>query len=174
MTRCGVSREPSGEGTGPTACAEGSGPGTWRRALLVLLSLAALVGCASSGGSGGHASVRITGHQLEEIRAVAKSVFTQAGYALTGNQPESMTFQRLGTVGDAVLYGGWGGDEVATRVRVRFESIEVTDWRLVATVFTIRDAGDRLMEEESRKLVLNRHPYKKLLNDIKTRIEATP
>lgn len=140
---------------------------------VVLLAALAVAGCQSSGGSGGHASVRITGHELDGIRQAVKDVFTQAGYGLTSSQPESMTFQRLGTLGDAVLYGGWGDDNVATRVRVRFESLDTKDWNLAATVYSVRDAGDRVMEEESRKLVVNRGPYKKMLKDVKARLDAT-
>lgn len=132
-----------------------------------------LVGCQSGGGSGGHASLRITGHPLEHIRLVTKDVFNEAGYGLALSQVESMTFQRLGTAGDALLYGGWGGDRVATRVRVRFESVNAKDCTLVATVYLVRDAGDRVMEEESRKWVVNRGPYQKLLKDIKQRLEAS-
>ena len=142
--------------------------------VLPLLAALALAGCQSSAGSGGHASLRIAGHEPEEIRLVTKEVFTQAGYSLSVSQPESMTFQRFGTVGDAVLYGGWGGDNVATRVRVRFESAATRDWTLVATVYTVRDAGDRVMEEESRKWVVNRGPYQKLLKDIKGRLDQPP
>jgi len=137
--------------------------------LVALVGL--LAGCSSAGGSGGHTSVRITGHELEAIRTAAKGVFNEAGYAMVGSQPESMTFQRHGSLGDAVLFGGWGDDNITTRVRVTFESIETTDWTLVATVYTVRDPGDRVLEEESRKIVVNRGPYTKLLKQVKERLE---
>ena len=158
--------------------ASGFGPRMKRDALplavLLLLAAFTLAGCQSSGGSGGHASLRITGHEVEEIRLATKDVFNQAGYGLTVSQPESMTFQRLGTLGDAVLYGGWGDDHVTTRVRVRFESTSSRDWTLVATVYTVRDPGDRVLEEENRKWVVNRGPYQRLLEDVKARLDQPP
>ena len=42
---------------------------------------------------------------------------------------------------------------------------------LVATVYTVRDAGDRVMEEETRKWVVNRGPYKKLLEGHQARLD---
>ncbi len=161
----GFAKRPPGE-----VCAPSRAGWWWCLALLVLGLGAA--GCQSSGAGGGHASVHITGHSLESIRSVTKEVFNKEGYSLMSSPPDSMTFQRFGGVGDAVLYGGWGDDNVATRVRVRFESPSALDCTLLATVYTVRDAGDRLMEEESRKIVINRGPYKSMLKEVKRRLEA--
>jgi hypothetical protein len=134
--------------------------------------LLGLSGCQSARGVGGHASVQIPGQPIETIRLTTKDVFSRAGYGLRLSLPDSMIFDKLGHSGDALLYGGWNGEGVVTRVKVDFAALGADQWRLVATVYVVRDAADLLMEEESRKLLLNRGPYQRLLADVKRNVET--
>lgn len=145
-------------------------------ALTALLLLLGLTACSSSRGSSdqGHASILIKGHPAEAVRLVAKQVFNEEGYVLQSSLPDEMVFQRPGGSGNAILYGGWDGGGVLQRIRVHFYSAGEASVNVVATVFAVRNAGDRVMEEESRKLVLSRGPYKKLLAEIQRRVTTPP
>lgn len=61
-----------------------------------------------------------------------------------------------------------------TRVRVRFEPYADSDYQLVATAYTVRDAGDSVFEEENRKLLLSGGSYRKRLAEVKKRLADTP
>jgi hypothetical protein len=143
-------------------------------AVLAAVLLLGLTACQSSRGAGeqGHATVTVAGRPVEDVRLIAKQVFNEQGYALHLSTPGEMSFQRHGSGGDALLYGGWGGSGVMQRVRVRFLTVSEKDVRLVATVYSVRNAGDRVMEEESRKLVLSRGEYQDLLAEIQRRAQA--
>lgn len=152
-----------------------SAPGWMRRLGSILLAVTALVAataCRSPGG--GHASVVISGQSIDNIRTTAAAVFKSAGYSLATSTPDEMTFQKLGSTGDGILYGGWEAKGVMNRVRVRLMPYADTDYQLVATAYTVRDAGDSVFEEENRKLVLSRGSYRKLLNEIKQRLAKAP
>jgi hypothetical protein len=163
-TRCaGLRRHPAARGHRVAA------------ALTTLLLLLGPTACSSNRGSSdqGHASVLIKGHPAEQVRLVAKQVFNEQGYVLQTSLPDEMVFQRPGGGGSALLYGGWDGSGVVQRIRVHFYSAGEVSVNVVATVFAVRNAGDRVMEEESRKLVLSRGPYKKMLAEIQRRM-TTP
>ncbi len=152
-----------------------SAPARQRRlgsVLFAACALLSLTACRSPGG--GHASVIISGQSLDNIRATATAVFNSAGYSLATSTPDEMTFQKLGSLGDGILYGGWEAKGVMSRVRVRFAPYADKDYQLVATAYTVRDAGDSVFEEENRKLVLSRGSYQKLLDEIKKRVEQGP
>lgn len=149
-----------------------SAPVCLRQLGSVLFAASALLGltaCRSPGG--GHASVVISGQSIDKIRITTAAVFNEAGYALTTSTASEMTFQKLGGRGQEILYGSWESKGVMDRVRVRFEPGANSDYQLIATAYSVRDAGDSVFEEENRKLVLSAGSYRKLLNEVKKQVE---
>lgn len=147
----------------------------WRRPVrgAVLLLPLVLLACQSSRGTGegGHASATVPGRTVDDVRVVTAAVFREHGYALHQSLPQELVFQRGGSGGDALMYGGWG-DAVVQRVRVRFYTTGETGVQAVATVYVVRDAGDRVMEEESRKFMMNRGWIKDLMAEVEKRSAA--
>jgi hypothetical protein len=131
-----------------------------------------LTACKSTGAMG-DASLTIQGVPIEKIRVTTSQVFSSAGYTLKSSIPQYMDCEKAGTTGDAVLYGGWDRSGVTTRVRVRFDHAGEGAFTLVATVYSVRDAGDLAIEEETRKPMLSRSSYRKLLEDVKAKCAGT-
>ncbi len=137
-----------------------------------VMALLTMTACRSPGG--GHASVVISGASFDNIRAATAAVFNAAGYSLTTSSASEMTFQKLGGRGQEILYGSWESKGVMDRVRVRFEPGANNDYQLIATAYSVRDAGDRVFEDENRKVLLSAGSYRKLLNDVKKRVAEVP
>ena len=144
-------------------------------ALMVLaLCAVSLVGCQSAKqpGSNSHASLTIKGWSDAEIRQVTKVVFATDGYSLASEGGEFMEFQRPGSRRDALKWGGWSGEGVVIRAKVKMTRLADDSRLLQLDMFAVRDAGDRTLESESRMIMLNKEPYRRLLNEIGKRLPA--
>ena len=143
-------------------------------AALLVLGAATLTGCQSNrqAGSYSHAAETIKGRSDAEIRQVTKSVFGEDGYALVAEGPAFMAFQKPGTRRDAIKWGGWYGDGVAIRARVMMTALADNSCVLQLDMFAVRDASDPVFESENRMLMVNKRPYRKLMDKIAKQLKA--
>jgi hypothetical protein len=141
---------------------------------LLALGAAHLVGCQSAKqpGSNSHASLTVKGRSDAEIRQVTKTVFAEEGYALVSEREEFMGFQRPGTRRDALKWGGWAGEGVVIRAKVKMTKLADDSHLLQLDMFAVRDAGDGTFESESRMVLLNEKPYRQLMNKVSKRLPA--
>jgi hypothetical protein len=137
------------------------------------LSLLLATGCQSARqpGSTSHASVQIQGHSLVEIQQTATAVFREAGYASVLATPEHMVFERPGSRRDALKWGGWAGEGVTMRVKVRFSEMPEGNYLLQADAYAVQNSDDPFFQTESRNILLNRRPYQKLLDEVANRLK---
>jgi hypothetical protein len=142
--------------------------------LLFALCGACLFGCASANQPGGysHGAVTIKGRSDIEIRQVTKTVFAENGYSPAGEGSDFMQFQRPGTRRDALKWGGWYGDGVVIRAKVRMSKQLSDSYVLQLDMYAVRDAGQGIFEDESRMIMLNKQPYRSLLREVDKRLKA--
>ena len=140
---------------------------------LLALCAVSLVGCQSAKqpGSMSHASVQVQGHPLEDIRQTTTLVFREAGYSLAAASPEEMVFDRPGSRRDAAKWGGWAGEGVTMRVKVRLSRMLDGAQLLEADAFAVQNSDDEFFRTESRNILLNRRPYQKLLDEVARRMK---
>jgi hypothetical protein len=141
--------------------------------LLLGLCAVSLVGCQSANqpGSYSHASVTVKGRSDAEIRQVTKTVFAEEGYALVLAGADFMEFQRPGSRRDALKWGGWTGEGVMIRAKVMMTELGENSRLLQLDMFAVRDAGDGLFESESRMIMVNKQPYRRLLDKVGKRLQ---
>jgi hypothetical protein len=142
----------------------------------MLASLAAMLlcsGCKSAHEPGGtsHVVEQIDGHTLAEIQEAASAVFGEEGYTLATRTPTLMVFDRPGSRRDAAKYGGWMGEGVTMRVRVAFTELAGDSYRLQADAYAVQNGSDPFFQDENRVLLLNRAPYRRMLNDVASRLK---
>jgi hypothetical protein len=140
---------------------------------LLALGAVSFVGCQSARqpGSMSHASVQVKGHSLEDIRQTATAVFRDAGYSLVATSQEEMVFDRPGSRRDAAKWGGWSGEGVTMRVKVRLSRMLDGAQLLQADAFAVQNSDDEFFRTESRNILLNRRPYQKLLDEVERRMK---
>src|SRR5215471_18732556 len=128
-----------------------------------------LSGCKSphEPGGGSHASVQIKGKSLVEIQQTTVAVFQDDAYRLTASRPDVFVFDRPGSRSDTIKWGSLlAGQTVIMRVKVMFRELSPQTWLLQADAYAVRDAGDPFLEDPTRIIILNTHPYQKLLNEV--------
>jgi hypothetical protein len=139
---------------------------------LLTLNLTGLFGCRSTQpGSMSHASVQIRGHSLAEIQQTTTAVFLEQGYALAAASTEEMVFERPGSRRDAAKWGGWSGEGVTMRVKVRLSKTPDGSPLLQADAYAVQNSDDDFFRTESRNILLNRRPYQKLLDETARRLK---
>jgi hypothetical protein len=107
-----------------------------------------------------------------EIRQVTKAVFAENEYSLVFEELEFMEFKRPGSRRDALKWGGWYGEGVMIRAKLKLTPLADGSCLLQLDMFSVRDAGDGLFESESRMIMVNRGPYRHLLNEVGKRLKA--
>jgi hypothetical protein len=140
---------------------------------LLALCAVTLVGCQSAKqpGSMSHASVQVQGHSLEDIRETTTVVFREAGYSLAAASLEEMVFDRPGSRRDVAKWGGWSGEGVTMRVKVRLSGMLDGAQLLQADAFAVQNSDDEFFRTERRNILLNRRPYQKLLDEVARRMK---
>jgi hypothetical protein len=103
---------------------------------------------------------------------VTKGVFAEEGYSLVAEGAEYMGFQRPGSRRDALKWGGWLGEAVVIRAKVKITALADASHLLQLDMFAVRDAGDGIFESESRMVLLNKKPYRQLMNEVSKRLQA--
>jgi hypothetical protein len=141
---------------------------------LLAFCAVSLVGCQSAkqSGSYSHASLTVKGRSDAEVRQVTKAVFAEEGYALVAEEAEYMGFQRPGSRRDALKWGGWYGEGVVIRAKLKMTKLADDSRLLQLDMFAVRDAGEGTFESESRMVLLNKQPYHQLMNKIGKRLKS--
>ena len=142
--------------------------------LMALLATLAVTGCKSSSGDAvsGFASVVIPGSSEAQIRKTAEAVFRADGYEFIGALGGGMTFEKRGSLANDIAYGGWIEDRT-TRVRVKAEIVLLPDGshRLQCQTYIVQHAGESFFEEESKLPHFRAGPYRKLLDEVASRLQ---
>ena len=140
--------------------------------VLLPLGLAGLLGCQSAKqpGSMSHASAQVQGRSVADVQQTTAAVFREKGYALAAASPEEMVFDRPGSRRDAAKWGGWSGQGVTMRVKVRLSKMLDGAQLLQADAYAVQNSDDEFFRTESRNILLNRRPYQKLLDEVARRL----
>jgi len=125
--------------------------------------------------SASFASVVISGRTPEEICQTAGKVFQENGYAVGSLNPSAMVFQKEGTQGQSLAYGGlvdtYYGSTTAVRVRAALVDLSGGTYRLQCKAYMVRNANDSFFEDESALLNFRSGPYQKLLDEVAKRLK---
>jgi len=142
---------------------------------LLTLGLSGLLGCQSAKqpGSTSHASAVIVGRSLANISQTTTTVFGEEGYTLVDTLPGQMVFDRPGSRRDARKWGGWSGEGVTMRVRVKVSEMAGDSHLLQADAYAVQNSTDPFFQTESRNILLNRRPYQKLLDEVARRLKTS-
>lgn len=153
----------------------------WKQVLavggLAIFSAVVFPGCSTGKpASASFASVVIPNRSPEEIHDTTVQVFEEAGYRKKRGPGELMVFEREGSRGDQIVYGGIGGAAYggAVTVRVKAEIVDVVGQdarRLQCTAYIVNDAGDGIFEDTQRLANFRRGPYQKLLDEVAAKLK---
>lgn len=162
-------------------CGNSPRSGAWKRAFLVggiaVFAAAFIAGCATGKpASASFASVVITNQSVEVIQDTTMLVFGEAGYKANRAADGTMIFEREGSRGDQILYGGLGGAAYggAVTVRVRAEIVELVAQdarRLQCTAYVVNNAGDGIFEDKQKLANFRSGPYQKLLDEVALKLK---
>ena len=121
------------------------------------------------------ASVEIPGKTPEEICKTTAEVFQEDGYRVGALTPGNMVFQKDGTRGQSLAYGGvvdtYYGGSTAVRVRAQLVDLGEKGHRLQCKAYMVRNANDSFFEDESPLLNIRSGPYQSLLNKVAKRLK---
>jgi hypothetical protein len=121
------------------------------------------------------ASVVITGKTQDEICKTTGAVFQEDGYQVGALTPANMVFQKEGTRGQSLAYGGvvdtYYGGSTAVRVRAQLVDLGASGYRLQCKAFMVRNANDSFFEDESALLNIRSGPYQSLLDKVAKRLK---
>ena len=103
-------------------------------------------------------------------------VFGEAGYKANRVPDGAMVFEKEGSRGDQIVYGGLGGAAYggAVTVRVKAEIVELAGQdahRLQCTAYMVNDAGGGVFEDQQRLANFRRGPYQKLLDEVAAKLK---
>jgi hypothetical protein len=139
------------------------------------LGTALVTGCRVGKPEGSSfASVEIAGKTPDDICKTTAAVFQEDGYQVSALTPANMVFQKQGTHGQSLAYGGvvdtyYGGSTVV-RVRAQLVDLGAKGYRLQCQAFMVRNANDSFFEDESRLTNVRRMPYQNLLDKVAKRL----
>ena len=142
-----------------------------RLALAVLTVVMGLpgAGCKSldQPASASFASVEISGHTADQIRAATVVVFQQDGYSSQNLKRKEMVFEKEGSRWDQIAYGDWvisGG----VWIRVKAAVVPLADgrYRLECTAYRLTNKGTPTFEEEVRFTNARSKPFQALLDKV--------
>lgn len=142
-------------------------------ALLTAL-LAFLPGCQTGKDPSAFVSVQIEGKTYGQVRLTIVDVFEENGFERQWTDKSVMTFQRAGSRGSNIMYGGWEPNTVGDRAKVRMESAGTDAFIVVCEAFRVSDMGDRMFEEEKRLGKAAAGKYRPLLEEVKRRLDTLP
>ena len=139
----------------------------------MLLAVAAcLTGCqtADQADSGDMASVEISGHTEAEIQQATAKIFLSNGY----QQADRRIFEKQGTGWDKMAYGGWSPNPVWIKMRINITSADTDKYILGCNAYLVTDRNEATLEEEKKLSVSHRSECKKILDQVKTRLDSPP
>jgi hypothetical protein len=135
-----------------------------------------LAGCQSTSPTGAKvmATTTINGRDLSDIRLAALETFKKAGYAPASAFGRDLLFEKRASGMTELAYGTWMSPSLWIRVKVRIEEIKPGMDVLDCTVYRVSDRGDSVLEEENTAYGMKSKPFKELLAEIKSRLDALP
>jgi hypothetical protein len=138
----------------------------------LLVVVACLTGCRTTdqAGSGEMASVTISARTEAEIQRAAAKVFLANEY----QQINPMAYEKQGTVWDKMAYGGWSSNPVWIRMKITITSAGESQFTLACNAFAIVDRNEASMVEEKSLTVSHRSECKKILDQVKARLDLPP
>ncbi len=138
----------------------------------LLAGLVCLAGCRTTdqADSGELASVTISGRTEAEIQQAAAGVFLADEY----QQVNPLTFEKRGTGWDKLAYGGWSSNPVWIRMRLNITSAGDGRFILAGNAYAVVDRHEASMEEEKPLSVSYRSECKKILDQVKARLDSPP
>ena len=83
-----------------------------------------------------------------------------------------MIFERSGTRGDQFLYGSMASPGVLIRVKVDLEEVGPEMFFLRCNVYSVRDAGDSVLEDETKIMMIRAKHYQEMMDEIAARLNA--
>ena len=155
-------------------------PNRWNICIAALsLAVSCLVlsaGCRTGEpDSASFASVQIKGKTPEEICKAAGEVFQEDGYMVGSLNPSAMVFQKEGSRGQSLAYGGvvdtYYGSSTKVRVRAQLVDMGLGTYRLQCKAYMVRNANDSFFEDESAILNIRARPYQNLLDKVAKRLK---
>jgi len=145
--------------------------------LMVALAMGLFVGCSSppkGTGSGKYAAVEINGFSRLAVEMATEQVFLKEGFKMASKTPESMIFERPGSTGQNVVWGGWQTG-LWDRVVVKLTRLgEAEQFLLSADAFRVVSKDDSILEEERKMGFAVQTTYQKLLEKVKTLLAPMP
>jgi hypothetical protein len=143
---------------------------------LIVMSLVLSTGChTGKPASASFASVNIPGKTPEDICKTAAAVFQEDGYVVRMLTPASMVFEKEGSKGQSLAYGGvvdtYYGSTTVVRVRAQLVDIGAGSYRLQCKAYMVRKAGDSFFEDESPLTNIRSRPYQNLLDKVAKRLK---
>jgi hypothetical protein len=144
--------------------------------LLLLAGLSfVLAGCASTSSPGinSHAAVTIRGHAVTDVVLTTRAVFEEHDFVLARAEPDRMIFERPGTKAEQVKYGSFASSRVTIRAKVDLQEMGPDTFFLRCDVFSVRDAGESVLEDETRLILVSSKPYRRILNEVRDRLEPS-
>lgn len=137
-----------------------------------LTALTVLMGCETAGSSvsGSHAGVTIKGHGVTDVVLTTREVFADHGFTLARAETDRMIFERPGTKGEQVKYGSFGSTSVVIRAKVDVQEMGPETFYLRCDMFTVRDAGQSVLEDETRMILMRAKPYQSIMDEVATRL----
>jgi hypothetical protein len=140
---------------------------------LVLLGLAIVIGAGCGIGKpegASFASVTIKGHTPEEIAQMTGTVFQEDGFMVGSLLPSNMVFQKEGSRGQSLAYGGvvdtHYGSKTMVRVRASVVDLGSNGQRLQCQAYMVRNAGESVFEDETRLMNIHGGKYQSLLKKV--------
>ena len=139
---------------------------------MLLVVVACLTGCRTTdpADSGEMASVAISARTEAEIQQAAAKVFLVNEY----QQINPTTYEKQGTVWDKMAYGGWSSNPVWIRMKINITSSGEGQFTLACEVYAVVDRNEASMEEEKPLSVSYRSECKKILDQVKARLDSPP
>jgi len=125
--------------------------------------------------SASFASVEIAGKTSEEICRTTGAVFQEDGYTVGSLSPSGMVFQKEGSRGQSLAYGGvadtYYGSTTVVRVRASVVDLGAGKHRLQCKAFMVRKANDSFFQDETALLNIRSRPYQNLLDKVADRLK---
>lgn len=142
----------------------------------VILCACLVTGCRLGKPEGSSfASVEIAGKTDDEICKTTAAVFQEDGYQVSSLTPANMVFQKQGSHGQSLAYGGvvdtYYGASTLVRVRAQLVELGAKGYRLQCQAYMVRNANDSFFEDESRLTNIRRMPYQNLLDKVADRLK---
>jgi hypothetical protein len=137
-------------------------------------------GCSSwfKPASESFASVLIPSASADDVRKTTIKVFQGADYLSHYEDPDSglLIFEKEGTQGQSLAYNGvvgtQYGQQTLNRVKVRVIDRGDGSCRVNCQAYIVRDAGNRVGEDEIKLNSLRSGPYQKLLDEVAERLKT--